>query len=144
MMNVLHTFTVALIVAAAIACAFPVAYAQSGSGIGKRSRMYNPAREITVKGRVQHVTHVQGQRASGGVHLTLSAESGTFEVILGPSWFLDQKNFKPVEGDELEVTGAKIKHQGQDAIIARRVGMDGRELTLRNPKGIPEWSGKGP
>jgi len=143
-MNSSHTFRVALIVAAAIAFVFPAAYSQTGSGIGKRTRMYSPAREITVKGRVKHVTQVQGQRASGGIHLTLDAESGTFEVVLGPSWFLDQKNFKPVEGGELEVTGARIKHQGHAVIIARKVSMNGRQLILRNPKGIPEWMGKGP
>ncbi len=141
-MNAPHIFRAVLIVAAMIACPSSIGYAQRGL-LGRGSRMYNPGTEISVKGRVQHVTQVQGQSGSGGTHLTLRAESGTFEVLLGPSWFLNEKNFKPVEGDEFEVIGSKVKLQGQDAIIARKVRMDGRELTLRNPKGIPEWSGKG-
>ena len=143
-MKTLRIAGAGLIVAAVIACPLPRAYAQTGSSVGKRARMYNPATEITVKGKILKVTQLQGQRASGGVHLTLKAESGTFEVILGPSWFLDEKNFKPIEGNELEVTGAKLKHQGQDIIIARWARTGGKDLTLRNPKGIPEWFGKQP
>ena len=141
-MKALRIVGAGLILAAVVTCALPRAYAQTGSSVGKRTRMYNPATEITVKGKVLHVTQVQGQRASGGVHLTLKAESGTFEVILGPSWFLDEKNFKPVEGNELEVTGAKLKHRGRDINIAHWARTGGKDLTLRNPKGIPEWFGK--
>lgn len=142
-MNVPRTFGAFLMIAAVIACASPEAYSQVGSGLSRRSRMYNPAREVTVKGKVEKVTEIEGQRASGSVHVTLKTESETFEVILGPSWFLDEKHFKPVKGDELEVTGSKIKHQGQSTIIARRISMKGKDLMLRNPKGFPEWLGKG-
>jgi len=138
-MNTPRIFRAALIVAVVIACASPQAHSQAG--LNKRGRMYNPANEITVKGKVEKVTRIQGQRGSG-VHVTLKTESDTFEVILAPASFLTEKNFKIAEGDELEVTGAKMKHQGHAAIIARRIAMGGRDLVLRNPKGIPEWLGK--
>ena len=114
-----------------------------GANAGRRPRMYNPAREITVTGKVGAVAHTQGTR-TGGVILSLITESEMFQVILGPEWFLDEKNFKPSKGDQLQVTGSKARHQGHAIIIARKVTLQGKETILRNPKGVPEWLGKTP
>jgi len=130
----------ALVVAAVIALTLPSAYGQAG----KRMRMYNPSSEITVKGKVEKVTRLEGKRATGGVHVTLKTDPVTYEVIIGPEWFLKQNNFRLSDGDQLEVTGAKFKHQGRYAILARRITANGKDLLLRNPNGIPQWLGKTP
>jgi hypothetical protein len=142
-MNKSRVFSAAIAAAIVITFAASTAHSQGGPNVGRRPRMYNPASEITVKGKVQAVAQTQGTRA-GGVVVGLVTETETFQVILAPEWFLDEKNFKPSKGDELQVTGSKARHQGHAIIIARKVSMQGKEVILRNPKGIPEWFGKTP
>jgi len=76
---------------------------------------------------------------SGPIYLNLNADSGTFAVYLGPSWFLESKGFKFAKGDQIEVTGSKL--QDKDMIIAREVKRGDQVLVLRNAQGIPDWSG---
>jgi DNA/RNA endonuclease YhcR with UshA esterase domain len=61
-------------------------------------------------------------------------------VLVGPSSFLQEKNFSFAKGDQIEVTGSKVKYGTSDAIIAREIKKGDKVLTLRNEKGVPEWS----
>lgn len=129
----------------------PLAYCQGMRGDGVKSLVqsrdlhpvYNPNTETTVKGTVEQVKTMQGRRGSGGTHLDLKSDSGTFDVHLGPSSFVVSRGFTFAKGDQIEVTGSKVKFQDLDAIIAREVTKGDKVLTLRNAQGIPEWSGGG-
>jgi len=79
------------------------------------------------------------QEVSGPIYLKLNADSGTFAVYLGPSWFLESNGVKFAKGDQIEVTGSKL--QDKDMIIAREVKRGDQVLVLRNAQGIPDWSG---
>jgi hypothetical protein len=117
------------------------ALAQSGMGQGA-GRMYNPATETTVKGAVEEVRQVSGPRGGpGGTHLILKTDKETLEVRLGPTTFLEKEKFTFARGDQIEVTGSKVKIGGADALIAREVKKDGKTLTLRDAQGVPAWSG---
>jgi hypothetical protein len=122
-----------------IASAAWVAYPQAGPG-PRGTRNYNPATEVTVTGVVDAVRNVEGRGRSGGTHLTLKTDSETLGVHAGPTSFLKEHDFSFAKGDQIEVTGSKIKYQGADAIIAREIKKDGKTLTLRNAQGVPEWS----
>lgn len=141
-MNSLRTAVVTLLAATVIALTVPAAYCQ-GAGPGRGARVYNPASETTVTGTVEEVKTVtrRGGRGWGGTHLDLKTDSGMFDVHLGPSGFLASKGFKFAKGDQVEVTGSKVTFQGHDAIVARAVKVGGKVLTLRDPQGIPRWSG---
>jgi hypothetical protein len=121
----------------------PAAFGQQGMGQGRQGpRYYNPATETTVKGTVEQVRQVNGGRGWWtGTHLTLKTAKETLDVHIGPSWFLAEKKFSFAKGDQIEVTGSKIKYQGADALIAREVKKGKQVLVLRNAQGIPEWSG---
>ena len=110
--------------------------------------VYNPGTETTVKGTVERVrtaflpgggasAQAQGE-STGPLYLDLKSDSGKFAVFLGPSWFAESKGFKFAKGDQVEVTGSKVR---DDAIVAREVKKDDKVLTLRSAQGIPEWSG---
>lgn len=120
----------------------PVAFAQAGMGQGRPgARYYNPSTEVTVKGTVEQVREVTGRRRGwNGTHLTLRTAKETFDVHLGPSSFLAEKGFKFAKGDQIEVTGSKVKYNGAEALIARQVKKEGKTLVLRDARGIPEWS----
>jgi hypothetical protein len=115
--------------------------AQRGMGQGA-GRMYDPATETTVKGTVEEVKQIPGQRGgASGTHLIVKTDKETLEVHLGPTAFLEKEKFTFAKGDQIEVTGSKVKIGAADALLAREVKKGGKTLTLRNAQGIPVWSG---
>lgn len=117
------------------------ALAQRGMGQGA-ARMYDPATETTVKGTVEEVKQIPGQRGgASGAHLIVKTDKETLEVHLGPTAFLEKEKFTFAKGDQIEVTGSKVKIGAADALLAREVKKGDKTLTLRNAQGIPVWSG---
>ncbi len=106
----------------------------------KSSPMYDPATEVTMNGSVEGVNQLKGPGGWAGTHLTLKSDTGTIDVHLGPSWFLTQNKVSLKKGDQIEVTGSKVKFNNNDALIARELKKDGTTITLRNAQGIPAWS----
>jgi hypothetical protein len=114
-----------------------MAQAQPGPGMG---RMYDPKTETTIKGSVDEVT--QGTRGMWmGTHLMVKTPEATVEVMLGPKNFLTSKGFSFAKGDEVEITGSKVKTNDKEYVIAREVVKGGKTLTLRDKTGRPEWAG---
>lgn len=123
----------------------PFGYTQGpGSGAkrgpGPRGPAYDASTEITLKGSVEDVIQATGRMNFSGTHLTLKAESGTFDVRLGPSSYLAAQKFELAKGDQIEVTGSKVKFGSQEVILAREVKKGDKTLTLRDANGIPQWS----
>lgn len=133
-----RAFVASLAVVTAIAFAAPAAFCQRPGRL-----MYNPSTETTVSGTVEQVRTMHYGGGWGGTHLDLKTEQGMFDVHLGPSAYIASTGFKFAKGDQIEVTGSKVKFEGHDAIIAREVKAGGKTLTLRDVHGIPEWGGRG-
>lgn len=133
-----------LVVFTAALLAFYIALpslAQMRRGGPGPTRMYNPATEVTLKGSVEAVNQVTGPRGWGGTHLSLKTDKETIDVHVGPSWFLAQHKMSFAKGDQVEVTGSRVKFGGQDALIAREIKKGSETFTLRDVRGIPAWSG---
>ncbi|MGC9225362.1 MAG: hypothetical protein ACP5E2_15730 [Terracidiphilus sp.] len=120
-------------------CLAASALAQMGSSA---RRLYDPNTETTVKGTVEKVTEI-GEQGRTGTHLTLRANGQTYDVRVGPTAYVAASRFTFLAGDQIEVTGSKVKFDGADAIVAREIKKDGKVLTLRDRQGIPSWS-RGP
>ncbi len=112
-----------------------------GPGPRKGMRNYNPSTEITVKGTIEEVQQLQGRHGWSGTHLVLKTEAENLEVHVGPSSYIAEKQFSFAKGDQLEVVGSKVKVGTKDVLIAREITKEGNKLVLRNPQGIPMWSG---
>ncbi len=93
-----------------------------------------------MKGSVEEVQQLKGPRGWAGSHLSLKTDTGTIDVHAGPSWFLTQNKIAFAKGDQIQVTGSKVKFGASDALIAREIMKDGKTITLRNAQGIPAWS----
>jgi DNA/RNA endonuclease YhcR with UshA esterase domain len=117
-------------------------FAQRQTGQGNDAPRYDPATEVTVTGVVQEVKQVSRPGARGGTHLTLDTDAGALDIHVGPSAFLEKRGFTFAKGDQIEVTGSKVKYEGADAVIAREIKKGDKTLTLRNAQGIPAWSGR--
>jgi hypothetical protein len=110
--------------------------------------MYDPQTVITVHGRVERLTKLQGI-GPGGPHemdwvVILKSDQGNITVHLGPAWYLSQKRFSPNVGDILEVIGSKIRQNRGTVIVGKEVTKDGETLRLRDDQGFPFWKGSNP
>ena len=124
------------ILAGVCALTIAVAFAQP-----RAPRYYDPAKEVTISGKVDAVQQVQKGRFPG-THLMVKTQTETVDVRLGPSYFIENHGFSFAQGDQVEVLGAKANVNGVDVVIAREVTKDGQKLTLRDTTGRPMWAGR--
>lgn len=117
-----------------------IAYAQRNRGKQRMMPRYETSSEVTAKGVIEKVDSQTGRMGWNGVHLVVKFDAETLTVHVGPSAYVEQKGFSFAEGDRIEVTGSKIKFEGSDIIVARVIKKGDEVLTLRNERGIPEWS----
>ena len=73
-------------------------------------------------------------------HLLVTSGQDTIDVYLCPKAFLDDMGASFTKGDEITVTGSKIKQNGTDLVLAREVVKGPDTLMLRDEKGKPVWS----
>ncbi len=107
-----------------------------------RPPRYNTATETTVNGVIDSVQQVQGRHHWTGTHLQLKTTdtATTYDVHLGPAWFLTRNHLTLTTGDHVQITGSKVSFNNTDTILARTIKKGEAELTLRNPQGFPLWS----
>lgn len=109
------------------------------SAIAQAPPKYDPATEIKIKGAVEDLKFAPSAGGKPAAYLTLKSGGGSVQVFLCPKSFLDDMgaSFKP--GDEIEVTGSKVKQDAGDVILAREVVKGDDTLTLRFKDGKPAW-----
>ncbi|MGB7602685.1 MAG: hypothetical protein WBM24_20450 [Candidatus Sulfotelmatobacter sp.] len=112
-----------------------------GSSAGKGTRNYDPKTEVRVKGTIESVQQQTGKTGWSGTHIILKTDAATVDVHVGPSSYIAKNQFTFAKGDTIEVVGSKVTITGQETLLAREITKDGKTLVLRNPQGIPEWSG---
>lgn len=139
-MGIRNTFVLVAFLVAATSTSF----AQRGAGMGPMH--YDVASEITISGTVDEVQTMQppgrGMGGGGGIHLVFSAATGPITVHVGPSAYVQSKEFTFVKGDALTIVGSKVTMNGQDVVLAREITKGNQRLTLRDAKGFPLWSGR--
>ena len=122
------------------ATAAPAFSAQS-SAAGATVPKYDPATEAVFKGTVIEVKDRQCPVSGGmGSHVILKlADGSTIEVHLAPTKFVKTYELVFAVGDELEVTGSKVKFEGVDTIFAREVKRGNDDFVFRDKDGKPVW-----
>lgn len=129
-----------LFVTVTLLLAVSIAYAQKRKGQMQGMPRYDTATEVTLRGTITKVESHMGRMGWNGTHLVVSFESETLTVHVGPSNYVDQQGFSFAAGEQIEVTGSRIKLEGTDVLIAREIKKGEKVLTLRNAQGIPAWS----
>jgi len=102
---------------------------------------YDQSTEAIFKGTVEETKDRQCPVSGGmGSHLMLKQPDGTvIEVHLALSKFVTQYELVFKKGDELEVTGVKVKLDGSDTIFARKIKRGSDEFLFRDSDGKPLW-----
>jgi len=138
MKNASHRLFLGALLVSCLAVTY--AFGERPAGQRRGVPVYDTTTEVTVAGTVEEVKQVSRPGGWGGTHLSMTSDAGAFDVHIGPSSFLVEKGFSFAKGDQIKVTGSKVKYDGADALIAREIEKDGKVLTLRDAKGLPAWS----
>ena len=124
---------VLLLVTLLAACVSPMS-AQTGTP------KYDAATEAKFKVTVEDLKLPSKGNEKNAAHLLVKIGTDTMDVYLCPKSFLDDMGASFAKGDEVTVTGSKIKQEGSDLILAREVVKGTDTLLLRDDKGKPVWN----
>ena len=103
---------------------------------------YDSTTEAKMKGTVEELKLPTKENAKGVAHLLLKSGTDTLDIYLCPKSFLDDMGATFAKGDEVVVTGSKVKQDTGDLILAREVDKGSDTLVLRDDKGKPVWDWK--
>ena len=120
-----------------VTCLAGLALAQVGSRAGQS---YDPDTVATIKGAVEKITEI-GDPGWSSTHLTLRTNGQTYDVRVGPTAYLSDIGVTFSTGEQIEVTGSKLKVGDVNTVVAREITSNGRTLTLRDVQGFPLWAG---
>jgi hypothetical protein len=109
------------------------------SALAQTASKYDAASEVKIKGTVEEMKLETPAGGKPVAYLIVKNGQEKTQVFICPKTFLDDMGVKFAPGDEVEVTGSKIKQDGADVILAREVVKSGDTLTLRFNDGKPAW-----
>jgi len=117
--------------------AIPVAAQRDNTAIPK----YDKAAEAVFKGTILGVTDRVCPVSGGmGSHITLKLTDGsTIEVHLASTKFVHQYELVFQKDDIVEVTGVKVRFEGMDSILARKIKRGDDEFLFRDVDGKRLW-----
>ncbi len=102
---------------------------------------YSPANEVTRAGTVEDVQEFQCPVTDErGMHVLLNTDQGKVLVHVATALFMRDHKITLQPGDRLQVTGAKIRYQGKEGMIARQIIRRDEVFTVRDTAGKPMWS----
>lgn len=107
-----------------------------------RMPRYDPKAETTLNGTIDDIQLHAGHYRATGTHLLVKTDSGTIEVHVGPSVYIEKHQFSFSKGDHIEVLGSQVKIGNKDTFLAREITKEGKKLVLRDQNGVPLWSGR--
>jgi hypothetical protein len=111
------------------------AFAQAPSTAPK----YDNQTETKTKGVIEEIkTFTIGKRADY-TELILKNGDDKLEIYLSPKPYQDEMGMAFAKGDEIGITGSKIKLEDANIILAREIVKGTDTLMFRDDKGKPIW-----
>jgi hypothetical protein len=101
---------------------------------------YDLKTETKMKGTVEEFKLPPKGSEKEAAHLLVKSGADSVDVYLCPKSFLDELGVSFSKGDEVTLTGSKVKQGEADLILAREVDKGNDTLVLRDEKGDPVWS----
>jgi hypothetical protein len=145
MTTILRSFLYAsasLLAGAAVASSQHHPEQHHGHHHGMAAPGYDRATEVTRHCKVDSVDEVAPGNCpgcDGGIHLRATCDGEVCDIHLGPAAFVKDKNFPLAKGDEIDVTGSRVTHDGGTSLLARKVRKGEAVLELRDEQGLPLW-----
>jgi len=101
---------------------------------------YDLQTEVKIKGTVVEIK--LPEKVKDSLHMMLKSGEETIDVLLCPKSYLDEMGTSFAKGDEIALTGSKIKLEDASLVLAREVDKGSDNLMLRDGKGAPVWNWK--
>ena len=101
---------------------------------------YDLQSETKMKGTVEELKLPPKGSEKEVAHMLLKSGTDTVDVYLCPGSFLEDMGVTFKKGDEIALTGSKVKQDASDLILAREVVKGTDALVLRDEKGAPVWN----
>ena len=114
-------------------------YIPLSSGQKTGAPKYDAQTEAKAKATVEEVKLPPKGSEKEIVHLLVNVGSDKQDVYLCPKSFLDDMGVSFAKGDEVVITGSKVKQDDADLLLAREVTKGTDTLVLRDDKGKPVW-----
>jgi hypothetical protein len=119
-----------------VVCAFPLI-------AEKPQDSHRPKYDLTTESKMKATIEEVKLPAKGSekeiAHLLVKIGTDTFDVYLCPKTFLDDMGVNFSQGEEIVLTGSRIKQGEAELILAREVVRGNDTLVLRDAKGNPIW-----
>ena len=118
----------------------PQAGAQKSQPAAASPPKYDLHTEAKMKVSVEEVKLPPKGSEQGIVHLLMKSGADSVDVYLCPKSFFDDMGMNFSKGDEITLTGSKVKQGEADLILARETVKGNDTFVLRDEKGNPVWA----
>lgn len=120
----------------------PTLFSQNASQTDHGTPKYNAQTETKTKGVVDEVKVLELGTRKDFVELVVKNGDDKLPIYLCPKPFEDEMGITFAKGDEIAVTGSKVKQDEAEIILAREVIKGTDTLMLRDDKGNAVWDWK--
>jgi hypothetical protein len=103
---------------------------------------YDPHTETKAKGQVDEVNQLPWGAKLDITELILKSGDDKLHVYVCPKAFQDEIGVTFAKGDDIAVTGSKVKQEAGDVILVRELVKGTDTLVFRDDKGSPVWNEK--
>jgi hypothetical protein len=100
---------------------------------------YDLQTEAKLKGTIDEIKLPPKGSEKEIVHLTLKSGADTLDVYLCPKSFMNDMGMDFGKGDDISLTGSKVKVADADVVLAREVAKGNNSFIMRDAKGAPVW-----
>jgi hypothetical protein len=101
---------------------------------------YDLKAETKINGAVEETKLLEFATRKDFVELVIKSNEGKFVVYVCPKPFQDELGISFNKGDAITVTGAKVKREESDVILARELVKGQDTILFRDDKGNPVWN----
>jgi hypothetical protein len=110
--------------------------AQAQSSLPK----YDLQTEMKAKGVVDEVKPLQLGTKEDTTEIMMKSGSDLLVIFLCPKAYQEEMSISLSKGDEIALTGSRVKREGSDIILVREVVKGNDTMVLRDDKGNPVWN----
>ena len=103
---------------------------------------YDLHAEMKTKGVIDEVNLLSVGSRKDFTELILKLGEEKIHVYVCPKPFEEEMGISFTKGDQIAVTGSKVKHEGADVILARELVKGQDTLMFRDAKGAPVWDAR--
>lgn len=103
---------------------------------------YDVHTEMKTKGTVDEVNLLALASKQDIAELIIKSGDDKIHIYVCPKAFEDEMGISFTKGDEIAVTGSKVKQEAVDVILARELVKGTDTLVFRDDKGNPVWNAR--